>query len=160
MLTCVIPLLSILLLIKQGKVTDMQIENASERTWPYIYAATGFALWAYLLIRILHAPLSLNLIGIGATVALILVAIINRRWKISAHLTGIGGLVGGALTYYVSVGVVPSWWALSAWLGVSLILMYARLYLRAHTVTQVVAGWLLGLTCTALPYCMIAYVWS
>lgn len=160
LLTCVLPLTAILLLMKSGQVSSLQIENASERTMPYVYASVGFACWAYLLIRILHAPLSLNMIAVGATVAIIIVALINRRWKISAHLTGFGGLVGGVMSYYISVGVVPSWGAMSAWLGGTLILMYARLYLHAHTPAQVAAGWLLGLSCTALPYSIIAYVWS
>ena len=160
LLTCVLPLTAILLLMKSGQVSSLQIENASERTMPYVYAAVGFGCWAYLLMRILHAPLSLNLIAVGATVALIIVALINRRWKISAHLTGLGGLVGGVISYYISVGAVPSCGAWCLWLGCSLVLMYARLYLHAHTPAQVCAGWLLGLSCTALPYGFIAYVWS
>ena len=35
--------------------------------------------------------------------------------------------------------------------------MYTRLYLQAHTSTQVVTGWLLGLVCTLLPNIVIAY---
>ena len=160
LLTGLLPLTSILILMKQGRVTDLQIDKASERTMPYVYASVGFAFWTYFLIRILHAPLSLILVAVGATVALIAVTIINRYWKISAHLTGFGGLLGGVLCYYISVGVIPSWLTLSLWLAGTLVLMFARLYLQAHTPAQVAAGWLLGLGCTALPYSIISYVWS
>ena len=157
-MTCLLPMTSIWILMKQGKVKDIQIEDGHQRTMPYLYATVGFGCWAYLLIAILHVPLYIACVSVGATVAIGLVMLINRWWKISAHLTGLGGLVGGLLSYCMGVGAIPSVGALCGWLAVSLILMYARLYLRAHTSAQVCAGWLLGISCTFLPYWIISYV--
>ena len=156
-LTCLLPITSIWILMRRGEVNDMYIENAQERTMPYLYAILGFSFWSYLLIAILHAPSFINCVGVGATVALALVALINRKWKISAHLTGFGGLVGGWMSYCLGIGAVPAWGSLALWLGISLVLMYARLRLKAHTSAQVSAGWLLGIACTFLPYCIICY---
>lgn len=156
-LTCLLPMISIWILIRRGEVQDMQIEDAHQRTMPYLYATVGFACWAYLLIAVLHAPSYIGLIGIGATVAIGLVMLINRWWKISAHLTGFGGLVGGILSFYLGVGAIPSAGTLSLLFGVSLLLMYARLRLNAHTSAQVCAGWLLGISCTFLPYWIASY---
>lgn len=158
LLTCIIPLTAIWLMMRRGAVKDLYIDNASERTMPYLYAALGFGFWSYLLASILHAPLFISLVAIGATVAISLVLLINRWWKISAHLTGLGGFVGGLMSYCLGIGAYPTIGTWSLWLGLSLVLMYARLYLNAHTSAQVCAGWLLGLFCTFVPYCIVFYV--
>ena len=157
-LTCLLPMISIWILIKRGDVKDIQIEEGHQRTMPYLYATVGFGCWAYLLIAILHVPIYIGLVSVGATVGIGLVLFINRWWKISAHLTGFGGLFGGLLSYCLGAGLIPSVGALCGWLAVSLMLMYARLRLNAHTSAQVCAGWLLGLSCTFIPYWIISYV--
>lgn len=158
LLTCFCPITAIWILMKHGHVQDLQIDSASERTMPYIYSAVSFGCWAYLLICVLHSPAYLGFIGVGATVAIALVALINRRWKISAHLTGFGGLFGGLMSYCLGVGAIPTSGTLTLWLSLTLLLMYARLRLNAHTGAQVSAGWLLGITCTFIPYCIYCYV--
>lgn len=157
LLTCVLPVTAIWVLMRKGTVTNMQIENATERTMPYIYTIIGFGFWAYLVTAILKAPIYLASITIGAVVAITLVALINRWWKISAHLTGLGGLVGGILCYCLGISGVPSWTMIAVLMAISWILMWARLYLDAHTPAQVCAGWLLGIASTFLPYCVISY---
>lgn len=157
LLTCILPVTAIWIMMKRGEVTDMQIENAKERTMPFIYTILGFCFWCYLLIAILHAPLYISLVAVGATVATTAVAIINHWWKISAHLTGLGGLIGGLMSYCLGIGAIPTWSTLSGWLALSIALMYARLHLNAHTPAQVCAGWLLGIACTFLPYCIYWY---
>jgi beta-lactamase regulating signal transducer with metallopeptidase domain len=47
----------------------------------------------------------------------------------------------------------PALWILI----VSLLLMYARLYLNAHTPLQVVCGYILGIVCTFTPNLIIYY---
>lgn len=157
LLTCILPATAIWLLIRQGRVSSMQIANASERTMPYLYATMGFGFWSYLLIAILHVPLYIGFVAVGATVAIGIIALINRRWKISAHLSGLGGLIGGLLCYCLGVGIFPAWPLLLSWFALTWLLMWARLYLNAHTSAQVVAGWLLGITCTFVPYAILYY---
>lgn len=158
LLTCILPISAIWIMIKRGVVKDLYIENPGERTLPYLFALVGFASWSYFLWNKLNAPVCINWISIGATVAIGAVAFINRRWKISAHLTGFGGLTGGVLSYCLNIGAIPAWGIVCLWFGLSLALMGARLRLRAHTPEQVSAGWLLGLACTFLPYCIYSYV--
>ena len=156
-LTCVLPVTSILILIRRGEVKDLYIDNPKERTMPYIYTLCGFGFWCYLLIDVLHAPTSIGWVAVGATVAIGLVAFINRWWKISAHLAGLGGLLGGLMSYCLESGLMPSRTTLCTWLCVCLALMYARVHLKAHTPAQVTAGWLLGLVCTFVPYCIYLF---
>lgn len=155
-LTCVLPITAIWIMMKRGQVKDLYIDNPAERTMPYLYSALGFVFWCYLLVKILHAPTYLSGVAIGATLALGLVTLINRWWKISAHMAGFGGLVGGIFCYCLGIGAIPVWYTICIWFGMSWLLMWARLYLDAHTGTQVCAGWLLGLACTILPYWIIS----
>lgn len=156
--TCILPLTSIGILIKAGKVKDLQIANAAERTMPYLYSTIGFAFWSYLMGHVLEAPLFLTVVCIGATVAIGGITLINRRWKISAHLTGVGGLVGGIFSYYIAINSTPEWHLILTLMLFSIVMMFARLRLNAHTSAQVAAGWIWGLFCTCVPNCIIAYV--
>ena len=156
--TCLLPLSSILVMIRKGTVRDIQIENAKERKMPYIYSIVSFCFWCYFLISVVHTPLYINVVGIGATVAITLVAFINRWWKISAHLTGLGGLLGGIFSFYLGVGTTASIAMLCVWTALTVILMASRLWLNAHTPAQVICGWLLGLICTFIPNAIISYV--
>lgn len=157
LLTCIIPITAILLLIRRGSVSDLYIEQAEERTTPYIYTVFCFAFWCYFMCSALNVPTCILLTGIGATVALIIVALVNRRWKISAHLSGLGGLVGGVMSFCMCTGIAPHIWLVISILALSLLLMYARLYLNAHTPMQVVGGFLLGLVMTFIPNLIYCY---
>ena len=156
-LTCLVPLGAICIRMARGKVTNLQIDNPRERTMPYVYTALGFAFWSYLMVCVLKVPPYIGMVTVGATIAIGLVAIINRWWKISAHMTGMGGLFGGLMSYCMGIGGIPTWATICTWLGIALVVMYARLYVNAHTGEQVCAGWLLGLISTFTPYYFICY---
>ena len=96
------------------------------------------------------------IVAIGASLALLAVTIINHWWKISAHLTALGGLLGGICSISLYYNVLPSSLIIGI-LIVSLLLMYARLYLNAHTPLQVVCGYILGIVCTFTPNLIIYY---
>ncbi len=157
LLTCIIPLTAILILIKRGNVSDLYIEQSAQRTTPYIYTIACFAFWGYFMFTTLKVPTWLLLTAVGATVALIVVAIVNQWWKISAHLTAIGGLIGGVMSFCMCTGIMPSVWLVVCMFLAALLLMYARLHLNAHTSLQVVCGFLLGLLLTFVPNLVYCY---
>lgn len=148
-LTGLLPLSLIGYQVHQGYIQDIYIDRREDRTLAYIETAFGFGFWWYLLAFVLKVPSWLSGIAVGATVSILLVALINRWWKISAHLTGMGGLLGGVLTYALAYGTFPSA-LIYTLLGITLLVMYARLYLNAHTPWQVIAGLALGMLCTIL----------
>lgn len=156
-LTALIPITAIMIRVRRGKVADLYITNPAERTVPYLYTAVGFGFWCYLLTSVLRAPVFIDVVAIGATLALIGLLLINRRWKISAHLTGMGGLVGGVMSHSLATQQTVLWLPLVL-MVLSLLLMYARIYLRAHDPLQVIAGFLFGLGMTFIPNMIISYV--
>ena len=148
--TCLIPLSLILFMYWRGQIPDLYISNARQRTMPYLYSIVGFAFWCWFVGKNMHAPQYLLWTAVGATIALVIVLVINHWWKISAHLAAMGGLLGGICSYALAYGVFPLG-LIAIVLGVSLGVMYARLYLNAHTALQVVMGYLLGVLCTVIP---------
>ena len=155
-LTLIIPIILLLILKYRGQIDSLQIEDPTQRTLPYIYTLFCYGFWAYFLRGTLQLPVFLLLVVIGAIIALLAVTIINRKWKISAHLTGIGGLLGGICSFALNYSVLPLGLIMGV-LALSLLLMYARLYLKAHTPMQVVCGFLLGLLSTFIPTLIMTY---
>ena len=155
-LTLVIPLVLLLFLWRKGYIDSLHIDKAQQRTMPYIYTLVCYGFWTYFLHSTIHMPKCIVWIAVGAIAALLAVAIINRWWKISAHLTGIGGLLGGICSFSLCCATLPIGLIITVLL-LSLLLMYARLYLQAHTPMQVVCGYLLGLVCTFLPNLIMTY---
>ena len=156
-MTALIPLSLMIFRRLRGEISDISISNASERTPIYVYTIICYAFWSYFLYKVIHAPF-VSLIGVGATIALAVVLFINTRWKISAHLTGLGGLLGGILAYVYNYTLPLPMMAISIILGIALALMFARLYLNAHTSLQVVTGFLLGIIMTFTPTYLIATI--
>ena len=155
-ITLVIPILLLVFMWKKGQIDSLHINDAKQRTTPYIYTLICYGFWAYFLRVTLQLPIFLLLVAIGSMFALLAVTIINHWWKISAHLTGIGGLLGGICSFALSYSVLPFWLIIIVLL-IALMLMYARLYLNAHTPMQVVCGFLLGLLSTFIPTLIMIY---
>ena len=157
-LTCIVPMLAIYIMVKMGKIQDFYIDKQEQRATPYMLTLICFCIWYYLLSRLLQVPQCVTMSIAGSMLALSVVSIINFGWKISAHLTGFGCFIGGVLSYCLGIEAMPSWWILGPLFGLSLLLMYARICLQAHTPAQVIIGWLWGLACSVSPYMIFCLV--
>jgi membrane-associated phospholipid phosphatase len=155
-LSCAVPVFALLLLRLFGSIDSLEMRNRKQRTAPYIFTLLCFGAWIYFLHALLEIPTFLLVICIGALVALFMVTIINIWWKISAHLTGLGGLLGGICSFALYAHYIPMALIMLV-LVMALLLMYARLYLNAHSPLQVVAGFLLGLISVFGLTCIIYY---
>ncbi len=148
-LTCCIPLSTILLLIKQKAITDIYLYNPAERRLPYIYSLFACGFWCFFLQSVLHLPHIIIAMAIASTLVLLCVMIITHWWKISAHLSFMGTLVASVIGYSWHTSINPLW-LISILLALTLLLMYARIYLKQHTTAQVIAGFTLGFSLTLL----------
>ena len=155
-LTLFIPVMLLFLMWRKGYIDSLYINNTKQRTTPYIYTLICYGFWGYFLHVTMQLPIFLLFVVVGAMVALLLVTIINNWWKISAHLTGIGGLLGGICSFALNYSTLPLVLIIIVFV-VALLLMYARIYLNAHTPLQVVCGFLLGLFCTFIPTFIMTY---
>ena len=126
-----------------GIISDLSLTKRRERFYPYL-----ITLLSYTAMMIFYYRMNMPkwfLLMIAASIAIMVAAIvITLWWKISAHMFGIGGLVGGAMSvsyfversnpYYLFMGL----FILAGLIGTS------RLILKRHTLPQVIAGFLLG----------------
>ncbi|SNS06219.1 hypothetical protein SAMN06295967_102317 [Belliella buryatensis] len=142
--TFVIPL-AILLVMRYTKVIpSLKMEQKQDRVFPFsmislLYMVTAYAFYIkdwmdYKLIFTLFI----------ITICLILLTSITYFWKISAHMMGVGGLLGIILAYSL---ILTGFNLLYPVLGAIILtgaVGTARLYLNAHTPSQVWGGFLLG----------------
>ena len=143
-----IPFLSIFILYKLKVASDIGLTKQKDRTVPYLCTAFSCFICALALDR-LAMPMFVPMLAVGAAVSLFINSIVTLWWKISAHMTGIGGLFGGILFVSYQFQINPYEWIIATLL-VSGMIASARLYLNAHTPGQLVAGFLNGALCTII----------
>jgi membrane-associated phospholipid phosphatase len=148
--TGILPATPILLMIKKGDVHDLFISRREERTLPYLFSFLAYIFWTFFMYRILQLPLFMVAMGIGSAISIVLITLINLKWKISAHLSGIGGLAGGLFGICFRMGINPLPLIITV-LFVSALVALARIELKAHTPGQTLAGFSLGFLAVFLP---------
>ena len=134
-------------------IKDKRMISRKERLIPYITGTIYYAVAVYHVIYT-HEPRWLVMFFAGGALACLISTVINCRWKISAHMAGMGGLV--ALLWQINameLEIISSpWMMLYILIAIFLsgMLGSARLMLKRHTLPQVLAGFLNGLICVSL----------
>ncbi|MCC8144180.1 MAG: hypothetical protein LUD02_00095 [Tannerellaceae bacterium] len=151
--TAVLPGLFILLMIKSGAASDLELSNRCERVVPYLIIITSLVSCIFFMYK-MRLPSWLISVIIGACLALLIALCINFFWKISAHSIGIGGLLSAVMG-------ISRIHMINPYIGFMILIMIAglvgtvRVYLKRHTPMQVYAGTMLGFVCA-----FIASIWS
>lgn len=139
--TSIGPMLYVFWLYAADRISDLDMSVRDERetvfsTFVVFYLAGAGVLW------LTHSPRVMIATMLGYFAATLIVGYITRYWKISTHALGIAApLVALSLLY----GREPL-----PFLVLIPMVCWARVYLKAHTPLQVVAGALLGAVSTAL----------
>lgn len=146
-ITCVLPMILIGILHHYGIIRDKRLENPQERTIPYAFAILCY-LGAAAYLNHIHAPQWFIMFVLGGALACLVVLVVNRWWKISAHATGIGGVVALLLQIHVQgLSAFNLFWVFIATILLAGILGTSRLLLKRHTVLQVLVGFATGFVC-------------
>ena len=140
--TFLLPAINALVLLKMGKIKSLEMKTTEERLIPYGSAALYYFSLLYLFYNA-KFPVVFQIIILGASSVIILILLINSKWKISAHAAGIGGLVGAVLGIIYRLQIRMDL-ILFVVIIVAGLVAYARLKLDAHTPSQVYFGLLLG----------------
>lgn len=150
LLTAVVPALLILALKMVGVISQVNLDKRTDRTIPYTIVALLYIAVMIYLYRA-QAPSWLSGFMLGATIAIIAVTVVNLKWKISAHMTAMGGLVALSLAIpFLGVEQVYMLWPIIATLVASGLTGSARIELDCHTPAQVGAGFAVGLVAVFL----------
>ncbi len=149
-ITCVLPMIMIGILHHYGIIRDKRLEDPRERTIPYATAVVCYLGAAAYLYHI-HSPQWFVMSQLGGALGCLIILVVNRWWKISAHATGIGGVV--ALLFQIHVQGLSAfnlYWVFIATILLAGIVGTSRLLLKRHTVLQVLAGFAVGFVCVDL----------
>jgi membrane-associated phospholipid phosphatase len=143
--TFVIPTLFTLFLQNRGYINTLEMETTKERVIPYGFTIIFYFFTIYMMIKAPIPPIIFNFM-IGALVSVILAFVVNLKWKISAHMIGIGGLVGAliATSFLLNVNLI-SYITLS--ILIAGLVASSRLILNAHSPNQLIVGFLMGMIC-------------
>jgi membrane-associated phospholipid phosphatase len=148
--TGVLPALPIWLLMKKGEVNDLFISKREERTMPYLFSFMAYVFWALFMWRTLQFPIFIVAMGMGSAISIFIIVFINLKWKISAHMAGVGGLCGAVFGVCYRTAINPVW-LIAIILFISALVAFARLELKAHTPGQVLAGFVVGFIAVFTP---------
>ena len=148
-ITCILPLIFLNVMRHFKLIKDLRVEQRQQRLLPYLFSALCYAVAAYYLFY-RHSPQWFVMFMVGASVTVLLMAFINLKWKISAHMAGMGGLV--ALLYQIHVQGLSAFdllWLLCLTVIVAGVLGSSRLVLRRHDIWQLLAGAVVGFLCVS-----------
>jgi membrane-associated phospholipid phosphatase len=140
--TFIIPLLLSLLLLNRKFIKSLEMVTTKERIIPYAFTIIFYVFTLSMLKEATIPPIIFNFV-IGATLSVILAFIINLKWKISAHMIGIGGLVGALICVSNMIEVYLTPYIIFALLIAGLV-GSARLILKAHNQSQIYVGFIVG----------------
>jgi hypothetical protein len=151
--TFLLPAVTSLLLFRLGVMDNLESPARENRKIPYLLTAVYYT-GAYYLLSKINLPAIIYLSVLGACFIIILTSIINIFWKISAHMIGIGGLVGALLGLSFRYMLDAGPYLVLAILAAGL-LGFSRLKLNAHTPAQVYTGFSLG---CAVQFLILSYI--
>jgi len=140
--TFLLPALNALILLKMKRINSLEMETSKERIIPY----TSTSLYFFALFYLFYSnpfPEIFTILILGAAISILLTLFINFNWKISAHATGVGGIIGAimGISYRLNIDLQLILFIVIALAG---LVGYARLKLNAHTPAQLYTGFLLG----------------
>ena len=147
--TLLLPALNLLMLHKLNFVSSLKIEKRTERTFPYIMTSLCYFGLFYMIYDFNVWP-ALKLLILGGAVCILLTSVINLWWQISAHMMGIGGVIGilVAISHFLQIPMLTE---ISIAICIAGFIGFARLFLRSHTPSQVYVGFLFGFV---LQFCL------
>jgi hypothetical protein len=149
--TFAVPAAGLLLSYRSGLVASLHLHERQARVGPFLLITAYYTVASFFFLYRLPSLLYVPNILTAITFTITLVTLITFFFKISAHASGVGGMLGifMAVQYlHPEAGLFYPILATILLLGA---LMSARLALRAHTPAELVAGAALGfVTCAGV----------
>ncbi len=135
------PLMYILLGVRLGKLSDVDVSRRTERTGPFLFGLLSVMLGTVVLLY-LHAPKDLETLMLGSLLCGLVMVVTTWWWKISVHTATLAAALT-LLTAFYGFIMLP----LFCLLG---LVSWSRVFLRRHTTAQVIAGSLVSILLTLI----------
>lgn len=130
------PLLYIIIGVRLGKLSDIDVSRRSQRVGPFIFGIVSATI-GWIILSLTDGPRNLQTVMIITVFSGIIMMVITLWWKISMHASSFGG-VATMLTVLYGEVMLPLFILL-------IFVSWSRVVLRRHTVSQVIAGSLAGI---------------
>ena len=146
--TILLPTILIHLYRRYNGWTLIELGHRERRMVPYVISILCYFFCIYVM-DMLHIPHFMQTILLAALLIQVICALINVWWKISTHTAAIGGVAGALFVFGEFFGFNPVWW-LCLVLVLAGLLGTSRMILRQHSLLRVVAGFLVGVSCSVV----------
>lgn len=144
--TYIFPLVIALFLKKMGLLSSLLMQNAQERKYPFLVATLFYFLTANAL-REFSIPQEVYLFVLAGAMVTLCCYLLLGKLKVSAHMAGISGLT--AFLIFLSLKYQYNLiYPITALILITGLVGSARLYLKAHNMTEVTTGALIGFSVT------------
>ena len=133
------------------KINGFARQELSERKKRYVPILLTIISYVFclLMMRKLNIPWYMTGIIFVSLVISIICILVNLKWKLSEHMAGMGGIIGGLVSFSALFSYNPVVW-LCLFILIAGILGSARIVLGHHTLGEVLSGFVVGLVCSFL----------
>lgn len=151
--TFLLPLSFLPLFIYQNIIQNISMKNRRERLIPFSVIFIMYLI-SYYLLRHMGVPDTINNIVLGGAFTILILTLFTLRWKISAHMAGIGALTGalGCFAFFLKANFMP--YILLSVLVAGLV-GTSRLILKSHQPVEVYTGYILGVVVIVVTFILI-----
>jgi len=140
----VTPLLISMHLKRRGIIDSLTMPTAKQRVIPYLVSAIFYVFTYFLLVKVNFPVLYLSIFRASCAVVILLLIASFFNFKISAHLSGLGGIYGVLIVVSIVFNLDATFLLIVCTLIVGVVAS-SRLILKAHTNLELLAGFILGI---------------
>ncbi len=146
--TILTPTITIFLFRKINGFARQELSERKKRYVPILLTIISYV-FCLLMMRKLNIPWYMTGIIFVSLVISIICILVNLKWKLSEHMAGMGGIIGGLVSFSALFSYNPVVW-LCLFILIADILGSARIVLGHHTLGEVLSGFVVGLVCSFL----------
>lgn len=146
--TILTPTITIFLFRKINGFARQELSERKKRYVPILLTIISYV-FCLLMMRKLNIPWYMTGIIFVSLVISIICILVNLKWKLSEHMAGMGGIIGGLVSFSALFSYNPVVW-LCLFNLIAGILGSARIVLGHHTLGEVLSGFVVGLVCSFL----------
>lgn len=136
MTICLAPLLVVVILARRGKLTDHHVGDKKQRR-PVMLWTLASALVGCGILTLINTPVTVWALIAGILGGILALIIVSPFWKVSGHAMTLGGAT-------VSSAMLFGVWSIPFVVAAPLV-CWSRVYLKDHTLSQVITGFMTGL---------------
>ena len=146
--TILTPTITIFLFRKINGFARQELSERKKRYVPILLTIISYV-FCLLMMRKLNIPWYMTGIIFVSLVISIICILVNLKWKLSEHMAGMGGIIGGLVSFSALFSYNPVVW-LCLFILIAGILGSARIVLGHHTLGEALSGFVVGLVCSFL----------